>query len=596
LRALSIVTAALIVAVANGLIDAQSVPTTYGANSTRATIVEPALPALGSAGFRFNDPSFGSRLLRVTDANTYPGRIGASWVTGSAAHQLAWNATSDKFYVRSVEGYYVPFAFDGTAMTATRITDTGSGNEGLIYSQLEPQFSFVSANVLYGTRQTQNEPTNRPVIRRFDFTTRTYTDILDLGSITPMTGTTYARALASSAAAPEKLSILFGGSRPSADLDYQVAVFQVNAPTTTWAILDSQARTITRPNGVVKPATLPKAMLLHHQWLDMTGRYVLLYPTYSSYPGVPLLPYFIWDLNTDVVTQVTRFPGGHDALGYGWQVNQDCCSFTQQYDGAQWQLRHLSAPAATSDLIVPLLRPEVLLFGEHTSWNNAQPNTLVPVLSSIYRYGNEGVPWRAWDGEVIAIQTNGGSAGGTVWRFAHHRSDITYDGGSGGEPYYFWYLPRAMISPDGRYAMFTSNWEKTLGLSTIDREEGGDFRNDVFIVELARVVVSPPFTDDPLSAGIFVKAVHVTELRTRVDALRARFGLAAYSWTDSALAAGMTIRAAHVNELRVALEQAYSAAPLAPPGFAETIVAGSTVIKASHVQELRAAVVTLEEN
>ena len=84
MRALSIVTAALIVAVSGGLIDAQSVPTTYSGNSTRATIVEPALPALGPAGFRFNDPSFGSRLLRVTDANTYPGRIGASWVTGSA--------------------------------------------------------------------------------------------------------------------------------------------------------------------------------------------------------------------------------------------------------------------------------------------------------------------------------------------------------------------------------------------------------------------------------------------------------------------------------------------------------------------------------
>jgi hypothetical protein len=592
LRALSIVTAALIVAVSGGLLVAQSVPTTYSANSTRATIAEPALPVLGPAGYRFTDPAFGSRLLRVTDGNTHPSYPGASWVTGSAAHQLAWNSTSDKFYVRSVMGAYVAYNFNGAAMTATRITNTGSGNDGLIYSQLEPQFSFVSSNVLYGTRQGGSPA--RPIIRRFDFNTLSYTDILDLGAISSITGTTYARALAGSVSSPERLSILFGGVSPSSDLDFKVAVFQVNAPTTTWAVLDSQARTITRPNGVVKPANLPKAMLLHHQWIDMTGRYVLLYPTYSSYPGVSLLPYFIWDLNTDVVTEVTRFPGGHDALGHGWQINQDCCT-TTTYDGAQWQLRALASPTSTIDLIKPVLSPIVELLGEHTSWNNAQPGTLVPILSSLYRYGNEGVPWRAWDGEIVAIQTNGGSAGGTVWRFAHHRSDITYDGGSGGEPYYFWYLPRAMISPNGRYAMFTSNWEKTLGPTVgADVEPGGQFRNDVFIVELARVVVSPPFTDDPLSAGTFVKAVHVAELRTRIDALRVRFGLAAYPWTDPGLAAGTTIKAVHFDQLRTALQQAYTAAARTPPSFAEAIVAGSTVVRASHVQELRTAVVTLE--
>jgi hypothetical protein len=152
-----------------------------------------------------------------------------------------------------------------------------------------------------------------------------------------------------------------------------------------------------------------------------------------------------------------------------------------------------------------------------------------------------------------------------------------------------------MISPNGRYAMFTSNWEKTLGPTVgADVEPGGQFRNDVFIVELARVVVSPPFTDDPLSAGTFVKAVHVAELRTRIDALRVRFGLAAYPWTDPGLAAGTTIKAVHFDQLRTALQQAYTAAARTPPSFAEAIVAGSTVVKASHVQELRTAVVTLE--
>ena len=49
----------------------------------------------------------------------------------------------------------------------------------------------------------------------------------------------------------------------------------------------------------------------------------------------------------------------------------------------------------------------MLMLGEHTSWNNAQPGTLVPILSSLYRTGSpfEG-PWRPWDFEIIAIETD----------------------------------------------------------------------------------------------------------------------------------------------------------------------------------------------
>ena len=583
---------ALLIAGLCAVIDAQQAPpAAYTANSTRAVITEPALPSLGSAGFQFVDPSFGSRLLRVTDPNTHAGFPGASWVTGSAAHQLAWNAASDRFWVRSVTGAYVVFNFNATAMTATRIPTTTSGADGLIFSQLEPQFSFVSSNVLYGTRQAGSPA--RPIIRRFDFGTLSYSDILDLGSITAITGTTYARALAGSAAAPEKLSVLFGGAQPSQDLDYKVAVFQVGSPTATWAVLDSLASTITRPTGPPLSTTVPLGFRLHHQWIDLSGRYVLLYPINGTFPSP--MPYFIWDLNTDIVTRVNRFPGGHDALGYGWQVNQDCCT-TTEYDAAQWQLRPLAAPTATSDLINPVLKPEVLLLGEHTSWNNAQLGTLVPILSSLYRYGSPQPPWRAWDEEIIAIQTNAAAAGATVWRFAHHRSNISYDGGTGSEPYYFWYLPRAMISPNGRFAMFTSNWEKTLG-STVgsDVEPGGAYRCDVFIVAL----VSPAaaFTDDPLVAGTTViKAVHITELRSRIDALRSRFNLQTYAWTDAGLAAGTVVRAVHVTELRNALAQAYTAAGRTQqPAYTDPVLTPqSTVVKAAHIQELRTAVAILE--
>lgn len=107
------------------------------------------------------------------------------------------------------------------------------------------------------------------------------------------------------------------------------------------------------------------------------------------------------------------------------------------------------------------------------------------------------------------------------------------------------------------------------------------------------------FTDDPLTPqSTMLKAVHLTELRARIDALRARFGLTAFAWTDSLLAGGLA-RAIHVQELRTALRAAYAAAiaaalPVTQPSFADDPLSAGTPIKALHIEQLRAAVLLLE--
>ena len=47
-----------------------------------------------------------------------------------------------------------------------------------------------------------------------------------------------------------------------------------------------------------------------------------------------------------------------------------------------------------------------------------------------------------------------------------------------------------------------------------------------------RVGVRQPFVDDPLQVGDPIKAVHVTELRERIDILRGTAGLTRFRWTD----------------------------------------------------------------
>jgi uncharacterized repeat protein (TIGR03803 family) len=111
-----------------------------------------------------------------------------------------------------------------------------------------------------------------------------------------------------------------------------------------------------------------------------------------------------------------------------------------------------------------------------------------------------------------------------------------------------------------------------------------------------RLHLTAPFTDEPLSSNVSViRAVHITELRTRINAVRAARGLAGYEFQDPTLVSGMTmIRAQHIQDLRAALHQAYVAAGVTPPTYSDPSLTTGTVAMAVHIAELRSAVTTLE--
>ena len=105
------------------------------------------------------------------------------------------------------------------------------------------------------------------------------------------------------------------------------------------------------------------------------------------------------------------------------------------------------------------------------------------------------------------------------------------------------------------------------------------------------------FTDDPLVPGETpVRAVHLLELRSRIDALRRRAGLPPFGWTDAKVVPGATpARALHLLELRSALGEAYAAAGRPAPGYTDAAVTpGLTAMRALHLLELRRAVLALE--
>jgi glucose/arabinose dehydrogenase len=103
------------------------------------------------------------------------------------------------------------------------------------------------------------------------------------------------------------------------------------------------------------------------------------------------------------------------------------------------------------------------------------------------------------------------------------------------------------------------------------------------------------FTDYPLAAGTLVKAVHVTELRARIDTLRADAALPPVQWTDAPLSPGSSlIRALHVSQMRSALDDVYVARIVTPPVYTDPALGAGMTIRAVHISELRQAVVALE--
>ena len=151
-------------------------------------------------------------------------------------------------------------------------------------------------------------------------------------------------------------------------------------------------------------------------------------------------------------------------------------------------------------------------------------------------------------------------------------------------------------SVTGALVMLAAGSEGAATIRVTATDPGGLSAAQSFAVTVA-MSPSGPFTDHPIRPGVTpVKAVHFTELRARIDALRRVAGLQAFPWTDPVLRTGVTpIRLAHLLELREALAAAYTAAGRAAPGWTDAApAAGSTPIRAAHLMDLRAAVVALE--
>jgi hypothetical protein len=468
--------------------------------STRTIYTLPTLPTLGGAGYKFTDPIFGSRMVRLTDATYMAGHPNSSFTTPSASHQLMWNADSTRFSLGGAFGKCMPLNWNPTTMTASRLAGPGDGGL-LVTSQIEVQWSFVDRDIIF---ISNNDPSNDwPIVQTYNVATLTKTTLLNLGTIAHITipQHTYNGTILSSKASPEKVMTIFGGS--GQDGHYLTAVFNVSDPTVC-TVVDT-VNSLLYINGAAGVATnITLGFHLHHSQIDFSGRYCTLETT-SVDIGLGKAAKYIWDMQTNLIAPVTVLGGAHSCMGYRNWINQDGPSGGLPYDGVQWQYRDLSNIGVTRNLIVDPLRPQETYIDGHNSWNNAIDGGFAPMSTELYRsydgpndvppHTQNTTPWRAWDNEIVSVDTGAFGASTQVWRHCHHRSIIRVDGDPAGQEQ-FWYQPRANISTDGKWIAFTSNWERTLGIEVTT----GIHRQDTFIVEH---LTNPLPTQDPTHRHTF---------------------------------------------------------------------------------------------
>ncbi|HKT33710.1 MAG TPA: hypothetical protein VJR03_02680 [Nitrospira sp.] len=437
---------------------AGTAPSTYTAYTGTDAKVIPSAPTLGPANSIINDPTFGSRILRVTDSNTLSGN---SLMPEYAGFYRTWNADSTALKLMNSQGYTYWLEFNASTFTV------GDGSSKPTVHPLPfPwtwEWSAVDPDSMYFLNGTQLAKYNKATA-------------LVAGLPVPMTGDPVALHVAVVGADAWVCAAAGAGSQ-----DTYTKIYCVNPNNTSQSkLIDVVNKTI---NGV--PQSDPN-------WpTSAAGQTIGIHDLYGSAVGTWLGVDFhqqswgangasVLNLTTNTWSLVTNADtrwNGHSSMGNGRFVNG--MGSINGMDSRGAVLRDPDHLMDSTQYVFIMQPPTTVGWydAEHSSWFNSSTNPQAPVLFSRY---NTAKPPSAltWYGEIIAAATDGSN---TVWRFAHnHNGGLV---GFAGESF-------AQISSDGRWALFSSYWDGKLGAA------GGDFgfstRIDTFIVDLMTSASPPP--------------------------------------------------------------------------------------------------------
>jgi hypothetical protein len=176
---------------------------------------------------------------------------------------------------------------------------------------------------------------------------------------------------------------------------------------------------------------------------------------------------------------------------------------------------------------------------------------------------------------LIATATSAGSV------------SVTWNGVSGATSYQIWRSSAGQAATHVATSSTTSYNDLVTSGKTFRYFVRAVFGSQVSCASGFDIATTIIFEDPDLIPGVTaVKLVHLTELRTAVNAVRAAAGLPAYSFTT--IPAGSRVRTVYIHELRSALAQARTSLGLPSIAFTDhPLVVRVTPIRAVHLTELR---------
>lgn len=399
-------------------------------------------PALGAANSIIIDPTFGSRILRVTDSHT---ASGSSLIPEDAGYFRTWNANSTALKLINASGSSYWRDFDPNNFQAGVV-------HPLKFNYLW-EWSAVDPNTIYLL--------NGSHLNRYNIVTQANTS---LGG-TPNGD-------------PVKYHVAVVGhdnwicaAAGAGGQDTYTKLFCVNPSTSETKFIDVVNKTI---NGVAQhdsnwPTSAAGQTLGIHSIFGSAGGTwlgIVFHQASWNRNGGAVLNL---DTNTwSLVTSADTYWSGHPSIGNGKYVNGAGSTNGVDSRGAIVRDPNDLMNAAKYTWIMQPYSTSGWYDAEHSSWFNSSTNPNAPILFS--RYDITPPPTKlSWLGEIILAATDGSN---TVWRFAHN-----HNGGNS-----FYGQAFAQISNDGHWVLFSSYWGGTLGASS------GDFglstRIDTFIVEL----------------------------------------------------------------------------------------------------------------
>jgi hypothetical protein len=460
-----------------------TVPLTYDLRTDR-TIEEPgATPSLGAAGSRIIDAIFNTPQHRATDANSGVAlglTAGRSWSTNSATYQCMWNSNSTRLVVRNSNASTLVIEIDPDASESLN-EPLVIGDERTLAWGIEGSWSKTDPNLMYGTRFISAHD-----VEVYNFTTNTYSTILDLDSIDGGLSGTYLNSLYVGGGPTPRCAVVYGGTAQGNH--NKVVVFELANPANRH-VINMLTNTI---DGVqakdadgVTNFTFEGETGLHSISIDNSSRYVRIDPNWNSSLG-----FWVFDYTLNRITKVTTNPAGHYILGWENCFNEDQGAGPKP----QWQARSLDFTSieTTTPRITTSISPIQPSWGDHTSAHNQRTaaDAVAPFFSDSQGWDPGGsIGWTTWTDENIAVASTGSEM---VWRIGHHRMIPYGDIDPLSNPSES-YQTRSNVSPCGRFIAYKTNWDKTLGYDTLYADpllSNERYRTDVMIARMETFVAT----------------------------------------------------------------------------------------------------------